>query len=428
MKRCFATLICFAAACGVADDAVIDDSAPRDVREPVAEQEVVEPVIELDTRTLAAFDKLPLDNGWPSAGDFDAARTTGVKANEIVQCEAATLRREDGTVHETGPVMLTAVDDTTWTLVADADDSNYTWYLRQPWVAPMGLDKAAPVFLGDAQKLECHRPQIETMRATPEPFGAFVYTSTLTTPAEPIFVEPKRNLTPEETARLEELRQSAWSEANIQEVIEIGPPASSQIYGDALAWAEAEGRPDLAYEIHRRYRPVGYCSRDTRPLRAKKDFAKLCDELSRPRCHLALTTELLGYRVTRRSDMWIGGKPVTYNSQLDQLPDAIDRELFMLGLLVDYPGTPNNENAAIAPRFFALATDGSRESAALDQTLQAWLADENVDAWNRHRFGVALFFMRTYGDRTIEAPEHAQAIATLPGLPAVTVAQLRNIK
>ena len=88
--------------------------------------------------------------------------------------------------------------------------------------------------------------------------------------------------------------------------------------------------------------------------------------------------------------MWIGGKPVSYKSPIADLPSALDTELFLLGLLVDYPGTDRNENAGISPRFFALAQDNGPHTKSLDATLVKWLQNPDTDAWNRHRFAVTV--------------------------------------
>jgi len=292
--------------------------------------------------------------------------------------------------------------------------------------SPQGLGTDAVRFEWDNGKLGCVNARLEKVTGPPEPASAFMYAKTLVTPEEPVFVQAKvKEYDGELHKRLDALGEDGWSEADIQQLIDIGPPASSEQWGAALAYTE--DRPDLAYEIHRRYRPMGYCSRDTRPITTQRNFAELCRDLSRPRCHLALMKDMLGYNVSRRSDMWIDGKPVSYTSQLDRLPSEVDAELLMLGLLTDFPNTAGSADASISPHFFALASHGSAVVDALQATLTAWIGDEQVDAYNRHRFAVALWFTKIYADQTITPAEHAASVAKLKGVPAATMAQLQDL-
>lgn len=410
--------------CNITDEAVVDDAATPQaaVAEPAAAARPTA-LLGLDERVRAAIEQLPEDNGWPSADEFDTRFDVGVSPYRLVQCGAATLTSA-GETHETGPVMLGEVDGQ-WAVLAHADQSNNQWALNGAWEAPQ-FDPAKPKFESGENALECHAPTVETVRATPMPFSTFVYASVLTTPDEPTFVPAK--ITEYDDERITALREiKEWDEAQIQKLIELGPPSGDRAWSNALSWATGNDRLDLAYEIHRRYRPMGRCSRDSRPQSTKQTFAKVCDELSRPRCFLSLSTELLGYRHSRRSDMWIGGKPVSYKSPIADLPSDLDTELFLLGLLVDYPGTDRNENAGISPRFFALAQDNGQHTKSLDATLVRWLQNPDTDAWNRHRFAVALFFMRSFFDQSIDQRKHAKDITELAGVPAVTVAQLTNV-
>ena len=65
---------------------------------------------------------------------------------------------------------------------------------------------------------------------------------------------------------------------------------------------------------------------------------------------------------------------------------------------------------------------------ALESTLSSWIQDDQNDAYNRHRFAVALWFLRTYADPNKTPAEHAASLQKHAGVPAVTLAQLRAIK
>ena len=122
------------------------------------------------------------------------------------------------------------------------------------------------------------------------------------------------------------------------------------------------------------------------------------------------------------------GKPFTYTSRIDDLPEAVDPELFMLGMLFAYPRALFRPTSMISPKFFGMAVGGTTHSAGLDAELQRVLKDPAVDVWNRHRAAIALHFLRRYSDPEVTAREHAASVLELPGVPAATAAHLRWVK
>ena len=419
------------ASCGFTDDTAIGDTvSPEEVAaansKPADGASSAE--LELTEAVRDVFRNGPRGDGWPALTEFEGRWRSGIGTYHLVHCEQTTLRTNENETFSFGPVMLMHHANG-WNTVADSGDREERWLLYpQTWALAGDLNGDEVTVWNHDRRLECHGARVEEVKPVAETFAPYVYSLTLNTPPEPLRIHNDDELDEEGRARVEELRQQGWTEANIQELISLAVSSRDDVWGEALAWANTEGRDDLAYEIYRRYRPFGRCSRDTRPLTLKKEYADLCDRLERPRCHLALTTELLAYRVSRRTDMWVGGKPVSYENELDRLPEGIDVTTYMAGLLVDYPGTEGNESASISPHFFALATAGTEYAEVLNRHLEEGIANPNVDSWNRHRFALALLSLRvrTAPDEPVDAM--AQEIAELDGVPRVTRLQLQSTK
>ena len=185
------------------------------------------------------------------------------------------------------------------------------------------------------------------------------------------------------------------------------------------ASAYLTGNHDLAIELHRYYRPMGQCSRDHRPKNVAYQYRDLCASQGHLECSVALELRVLAWRLPRVSDMYIGGRPATYDASFDDLPSTMNIERFVRGVLFDYPSTPESERASISPHFFGLALAQSEHKDRVVQRLEAYLKDTALDSWNRHRVTHALYAVAAF-EGTEDRIDAARRISALPGVPAVT--------
>ncbi len=374
----------------------------------------------LAPEVIVAIGRLPRDAGWPVRSEFEVRAAKGFAPLRIVECLEATMTVRGG-VHDVGALMLGEFEGN-WSLLARAGGASNR-ALSMTWESTE-FDPDAPIFTASDAVLECGDATITSIRASPLPFSSSVFAEVLSTPEEPLYVKPKIYDSRDDRIGAF-VGKEGWNEQRVKALIELGPPANHRSWRDALGWARSNERLDLAYELHRRYRPMGRCSQDTRPQRNKAEFADVCAELGRPRCQLALSIDLLAYRHARRSDLWIDGKPASYESPVDALPEGLDVPLFLMGLLTHYP-VPEGPRP-ISPQFFALALQGSDLAPTLDAMLVRWLANPETDVWNRHRFAEALFYLRKLSHPSKEEGAHAADVASLPGIPQVTALRLEAV-
>lgn len=417
-----------ATACGVVEEASLD---PIEETEEVADVEQPTPfgppvALENSEHRLA----FETTKEWAPIEEFESRWGAGVEPWRILHCDESTTTAQ-GNQSETGPtlmIQLGAAGPWVGAVVTAAGELQWLLYRAKWSVAEQSGTTVSLEAVDEVATFECRQARFEDPGLVEGPYASWVYSATLLNPPEPVYVDTGAELTDQDRRRLAQLRKGPWSREMVERLIDVSPSNRDPAWGDALTWAKAEGADDLTYELYRRYRPVGRCSRDPRPQQTKQDFADFCAKTERTRCELVLLTQLLAYKIPRVSDMWIGGKPVSYESDLDRLPDGLDVPRFMLGLLLDFPGTDGNEAASISPQFFGLATYGTAYTAALSSRLETWLANPKLDSWNRHRIALALFVVRARMRSTEPAAKHASAVAKLPGVPAITKVKLAGVE
>jgi hypothetical protein len=401
------------------EEAVSADKTPKNPFGP--------PVALSESDHQEAFEMHP---EWAPPTEFESRWNDGTEPWRILHCGESTLAQE-GTTLETGPTLLLRIGaEGPWFGGVTTAEGDLTWLLhRAEWAVTDETDSSVVLRAADqGAEFECRQARFEDPRPVEHSYATWVYSATLLNPPEPVYVDIEKEHTDHERERIANLRNGPWSLELVERLLELSPHNRDAAWGSALSWAKAHGDDDLVYELYRRYRPVGRCSQDSRPQRVKREFAEFCAKTGRTRCELVLMTHLIAYNIPRVSDMWMGGKPVSYESELHRLPGGLDVPRFMLGLLVDYPGTTGNEAASISPQFFALATYGTPHADALMERLEAWLADPELDTWNRHRIALTLFLLRAYRRSTESASKHAAAVAQLEGVPEITKLQLGRVE
>ncbi len=395
---------------------------------------------------------------WPEEADFRATYEQGLRPYSIIECEEARLELGEAWVargyaarHDLGAAMLAEGDGEQIEVLAALHGQDARYILGELRFAPTPelLPAKGGARYGGAQgegALVCeglvrHTPQALDARV----WGAHAYVHTLLAPSEDLYLERE----PEERSKAE--RERIYARLNALEdeprlsyedalwLVEEEPAEAERFWGRALEAAEARGDVALTYDIYRRYKPMGRCSRDRRPVRVKRQFASFCSKQGKLSCHLRLMTELMAYRgMSRVSDMWINGKPVTYDSYLAALDPLVEAAAYFPGLLLDYPGT--SRRAQIAPHFYALAARGpefvvyepmtreemaSRSPSTAEvhaEMLKQILSSGGLDPWNAHRFALTLTYLQRQGGTSL-ADIRAE-MAQLQTVPALTMAML----
>lgn len=375
--------------------------------------------------------------GWPLAQDFQQTYQRGVAPYTITECEAASvLVRADGDeeqrTFELGQAMLATThgESTRLLIMHGGDGLAYDLRRLEYDEQPSAGEAGSLLFLSREEQGQGEEPAraelvcVGARQTRPTQLGAefaaHAYVHTLAQTGEDLYVETRRELEEEERAELEALSNNPdWTRQDVQRLLEINP-SDPELWGWALKWSKEQGDADLTYEVYRRYRPVGRCSHDRRPLHIREQFASFCSKHGELGCQLRLLGDLMAYRVQRVSDLWRNGKPVSYESPVAALAAIVEVEPYLIGSLVHYPS--DWERVGISPRFAAMAVHGTDFETPFVARLKRHLASGELDPWNAHRFAITWAWIKNFNG-VAPADVHAR-MAELEGAPALTMAMV----
>lgn len=374
--------------------------------------------------------------GWPAPAAFKETYEAGLPSFTVTECDRVTLEvsaeaareLESERSYAIGEAMLVTGDEDSAHFVAiHAAGQRLPWWIGDLKLTDLNRadGEGAHRFHEAAREIElaCHGARRTAPKELGEAYAAYVYNQVTLAAGEDLYIEPEdRELDEATRAELEALQgKEQWTRADLQRLIEIAP-SDSWLWDRGLEEAKRLGEVDLTYQMYRRYRPVGRCSHDTRPIETKKEFASFCSKHGKFGCQLKLMTDLMAYRVQRVSDLWLGGKPVSYESPIEALDALVEIEPFMIGLLISYP--TQQRTAGIRPHFFALGLAESDYAAPIKEALGEYLASGTLDPANAHRLALARFSL---GVRSGEdASAVLAALRATKGVPSVTLSMLEE--
>ena len=250
----------------------------------------------------------------------------------------------------------------------------------------------------------------------PSPAEARAYVIEARSLTEPIFIPPEQDA-PEVDCEvsLAAGADPAEQRACIAALLASNTPEWDWRLRDAITWALREGDDELAWRAQQRFRPVARCSMDFGPQRHAAIMADFCRRTGRSGCAVRLLTTTLMHGHARRSDVWVDGRPLSYDSPIDALAELVDVSVYLPGLLVDPEG--NEDDApTIHPHFIALAVANNPAKDAVMRTLEAWIGDHALSP------GVRRSALYAWGQTLIEEGEAFSTVrrraSALPGVDA----------
>ncbi len=347
--------------------------------------------------------------------NFEEVWKKGVSPYRLLTCEKTKYERGSDS-QELGRSIFSQSNGKGAVFLASADEAPWGIWDTEWTVTNDGNAKVLAA--GGESSMRCENPAWETPQIGNQitTYADWVYAVTATRGEETLYssVEENKDLTYEDTQKLQE---GGWTKEKVEELILLRPSSSDYVWDSAISWAKAHNELELAEQLHSMYQPVGRCSRDTHPSAVIRDYAKTCHDNGHLECAVALDLKLLSWSMPRVSDMYVGGKPVSYDASFDELPEPIDVPTFARGLLASYPGTDGDNRATISSRFFALGMMNSKHKEQVVKDLTARLADTNLDTWNRYRISLAIFQVNAFS--TNDFSQAAKDAKQLPGTPEI---------
>lgn len=317
---------------------------------------------------------------------FESRWNAGVESYRLVHCERSRVSSDDGAV----PVD-DALDGGELWLMQDAADTYviagentgqlvYETFANGALDADTGLVTYANRSGGIL--LTCEEGATEQMRIeNPDFWGAYVYAQTIGQSDGPLYVQVGTEWSPDwEAAERWEDRELEWDAETVQAFLDAEITSGSYAYENAIAWASAAGEVELEFELRRRYRPIGRCSQDTRPMEVADAFGDFCLANGQLGCATTLLVRDMGWRYDRVSDLWIDGQPSQYQSPIEEMAELVDVTRFVPGLLVR---DTSPDALVLTSPFLALGVAGSEWSESIGAQLEAWMVDDRIDTLHR---------------------------------------------
>jgi hypothetical protein len=190
---------------------------------------------------------------------------------------------------------------------------------------------------------------------------------------------------------------------SVRAVLAAPLPSDDRRWAGVIAAAREVGDLDSALAAHRYFCPVGWCSMDSTPEDAARDYASTCHAAGRTGCALSLYVQAMDYWGLERNAWSTYGESAS-ETGVDALVDlGLDVPDFLLGLAHTFDGV---DDLGVSLQRLGRAV---RETARREEATAAFRAaaeDPTLDEYNRLIAGIVLY-SATHGDPKLSEPSTA---------------------